>query len=1594
MSQESDVKKRKFRNWVRGGLAYKYLKQGLEGFADDVVKQDHKRILSANYTSGIICTRCIIGNLKPTHACIINSAGKNDCYWGQHKCNCLRTKKEVCRLHICDHIMEEVLKSHGSTPPTPNWANTDIQKWCTEPWEVAKCFINAPGYSDKTKAADIDISGILHVVINDTNFHSHLSCSMTGTNLFIKVRERRNKLFHSPTMEIEDTELAECIDDVIEILEDPKELKGIPEARQAVNKLKQLKQSDFVITTHNEVEVCREALASVNLKSEEIEQAIQDAKNFISDEQKEMVKCLQHATSKQKQEFQDVSDQAKETIQKGLLEAIKVFDRHSEILYERVKKLETGVSGRVEKLETDVSERVGILETDVSERVGKLETDVLSLQERVSSLEGKKKKELDGVHQMYMRRYDYVKRKQELQDNLVRNYQKYYVNTSLSPLKQEEDSTNVIDVYVPPEIEVIEVYQSVNIDKDRTKKIHEIGYHENVQTKGQRYKKIYILGDVGTGKTTFCKMMIENWCDAVTGVTKKSKRTETLSCGIKDDVIQVGHYEFLFFIQLQYMSAFKSDATVDMIKELTKDLTLNTELIDRIFQEESERCLIIVDSLDEWRPSKISLHIPHVSYGIPNGDRAQDATVITLSRPSAKGILNLKKSEIDLKLQLVGIPRNSLKSFIERYISESTGTNKSCNEFMSVCTSKHIDHVEKTPLLLQQLLWLYCNGIELGNSVSETYCHIFNTMYGWSDHKKKGHDNDASQFQEDCKTIHLPAILQRFPRLKKNNHVLFRLGRIAYETITSDIEATCGLTCRIKKDLSDSVIDELTQFGILNESTCYDRTLEDTQLAFIHISYLEFFAALYVTTSYNMEQTASVKQSPREVLVLDELFGICKSASDVLQLSNVIKMICGLSPVIVTDLSKQISCIVNKDKHILHLRQNRFIKRCDDEINLIQNLMLDCLKECGSDDKTMISLSNLDLVDFINFPLQSINPGDVISLTLGFNPAVKIVLEYITNCINMQYMHVSDANPFQLDNPENCSVINLSKHKQLRVLKLSHCNNFKMSALNTEQLEQVHIKECPDVLELNLLSNASTLTELCLENFSCDLTSLSSVLQQVQLRQLTLYHVRCNKGKHHNIDLSGHKHLKTLRLVECPDIIVTGINTDKLEQVYIHKYFHALDMNLLHNASKSMELYIKGHAGSSNKAIQKSLLQQTTLELTNNDVKGYKEEHIDIDLSRQNHLQKLKFVKCPNLIITGLNTEKLEQICIEEIEGCFFSDIRNLYLQPVTSKLTELHLKKVTVNVASLVLIIQQAPLRQLTLIHVSDDQALDGHVHVMYLTKQNQLRELMVKHCGQIQISNINNEQLVHVYINDSSLDFYLSVPPSTTSKLIEIHLEKLTCNKASLISLLQQTTLRELILTHVCVHQCDDEGFMHVTHVDLSKHSRLQILNLSYCKNIRISGLNTENLESIHISAGILDFDLLSNASRLTELILQDNYVGRFQYSRQVGNVVHTLHQLRNLTLLNVDVEDNALTVTPEMSVTHIKLDNALMSMDTWRSFVDSLLTLGQFVEVVTVHINEGVKELYDYILTHPTFVVICESKLRLIVRSDRPRRIYHFL
>jgi hypothetical protein len=140
----------------------------------------------------------------------------------------------------------------------------------------------------------------------------------------------------------------------------------------------------------------------------------------------------------------------------------------------------------------------------------------------------------------------------------------------------------------------------------------------------------------------------------------------------------------------------------------------------------------------------------------------------------------------------------------------------------------------------------------------------------------------------------------------------------------------------------------------------------------------------------------------------------------------------------------------------------------------------------------------------------------------------------------------------------------------------------------------------------------------------------------------------------------------------------------------------------------------------------------------------------------------------------------------------------------------------------------------------------------------------------------------------------------------------------------------------------------------------------------------MNTEQLEQVHIEhcPGILESDIFLNANRLTVLSLQGKSGNKFQYNERVGNAVHTLHQLGKLALGYVGIEENALTVTSEMKrLTHIVLEGACMSLNTWCTFVDSLVTLHQSVEFTAHSIQE---EKCYYVNINPMFEMIQHSDM----------------
>ncbi|XP_060598746.1 uncharacterized protein LOC132752440 [Ruditapes philippinarum] len=215
--------------------------------------------------------------------------------------------------------------------------NTDALQWVTDPWSICKCFINAPGYEQKQSAGETDCTGLLHLMINNQYFHSHIGCDVTVTNnLFTKVRHYRNAIFHSSSMELEESEANTYLDDMIAVLQDGKELLHRSDAQIAVKKLQDLKKKDFIITTEGFEEMLRqikEEMTKIRKSSEEHE----GLKNELTELKEQMTKEKEEAEkihTELERKFTALETELKEEIKR-----LKVEDspEQKQLQYEKAK---------------------------------------------------------------------------------------------------------------------------------------------------------------------------------------------------------------------------------------------------------------------------------------------------------------------------------------------------------------------------------------------------------------------------------------------------------------------------------------------------------------------------------------------------------------------------------------------------------------------------------------------------------------------------------------------------------------------------------------------------------------------------------------------------------------------------------------------------------------------------------------------------------------------------------------------------------------------------------------------------------------------------------------------------------------------------------------------------------------------------------------------------------------------------------------------------------------------------------------------------------------------------------------------------------
>ncbi|XP_060584151.1 uncharacterized protein LOC132740288 [Ruditapes philippinarum] len=281
-----------YRNWMRGALALKYLKIGLEGFSDKVVYKQHNDLMKLGHS----CNTCTEESLLPHK--------QDQCpRQRKHQCLCTKVQKQKSR-QMCPNggfygnVYNQIVYKHRFQDPL--FTNTDIQKWSSDAWSVATCFVSTTGYKCKRSAKEVDCSGLLSMCINNIDIEIMLGgVTIDGKiDAFAKAREARNDILHSPNYELSENELNKFIRMFKEVLEIKDKrgntpLKGEPGVEGALRLLDMVQQNQIEMNLERDVRELREhgmfrleekyktAEKQRELKLQLIEQQIKDKENEL-----------------------------------------------------------------------------------------------------------------------------------------------------------------------------------------------------------------------------------------------------------------------------------------------------------------------------------------------------------------------------------------------------------------------------------------------------------------------------------------------------------------------------------------------------------------------------------------------------------------------------------------------------------------------------------------------------------------------------------------------------------------------------------------------------------------------------------------------------------------------------------------------------------------------------------------------------------------------------------------------------------------------------------------------------------------------------------------------------------------------------------------------------------------------------------------------------------------------------------------------------------------------------------------------------------------------------------------------------------------
>ena len=523
---------------------------------------------------------------------------------------------------------------------------------------------------------------------------------------------------------------------------------------------------------------------------------------------------------------------------------------------------------------------------------------------------------------------------ESLKQHLLEEYRRIHFKVSLSPIYE---GLNDDVLQVPVE----ELYTDVTIVRpDKKKEIALTSYKEMIQTKGTRNKTIFMKGEAGVGKSTWCMQLVNAWCKAhCKNSNDPSKETsEPIQSVHKEMEDVMSQFEYLIFVQLRYVEGHTS--ILDLIFSSTLErLTVHEATFRKIIEKFSEQVLIILDGLDEY--AKI------LDYKGLN-----KCTVISTTRPWKYDIVCSKspKLKVDLLLKLKGLNSDGVAELSKKVIKILTGAfgdythnEDGVNDFdeqASECVERFksvgLSESVKIPLIL--IFMVECwfeNEKQLLPSLTCNLISLLKIILQRGKQKLSESDKTAYKTLKStwCGEDEIPACFGEDTKISKHYGLLLQLSHLAYQGLSSKSKELSLVfkEKQLNQYFKPGETDVCYKFGLLSKSKMSTSLTGpiNVSVSFYHKLVQEFFAALWIITKTDAFETK------KETLT---------SIDKVLEMENVILFVCGLQPSLGTKLTEHFADVCNNDPAVVKHRSleinyrlldkfTKLIRKCKEEVS-------------------------------------------------------------------------------------------------------------------------------------------------------------------------------------------------------------------------------------------------------------------------------------------------------------------------------------------------------------------------------------------------------------------------------------------------------------------------------------------------------------------------------------------------------------------------------------------------------------------------------------------------------------------------------------